>query len=147
MMMSTLRAFVALVAGVSLWCASNLAQGGVAEWLAEVAAGTPAGYTNSNLAAPVVADIGTYSEATGGGITYEFIVNATNDGASSALIGTFENPPPIGDRAALKWEQWSDTGHYGATVFGVAQPCWRPHRSAHRHDSGRGSVRRGARRQ
>jgi hypothetical protein len=105
---------------MGLWCVSNSARGGISEWLAEVAADTPAGYTNSNLAAPIVADIGTYSEATGGGISYEFIVNATNDGASSALIGTFANPPAVGDRAALKWEQWQDTGNYGATVFGVA---------------------------
>lgn len=120
LMTSTSRTFVALAAGVGLWCASNAARGGVAEWMAAVAAGTPAGYTNSNLAAPIVADIGTYSEATGGGISYEFIVNATNDGASSALIGTFANPPAVGDRAALKWEQWENTLHYGATVFGVA---------------------------
>ena len=119
-MTSTSRSLVTLVASVGLLCASNAARGGVAEWMAAVAAGTPAGYTNSNLTAPIVADIGTYSEATGGGITYEFLVNATNDGASSALIGTFENPPPVGDRAALKWEQWQDTLHYGATVFGVA---------------------------
>ena len=51
--------------------------------MAAVATGTPAGYTNSNLAAPIVADIGAYSEATGGGITYEFIVNVTNDGAGA----------------------------------------------------------------
>ncbi|HEY3393878.1 MAG TPA: LamG-like jellyroll fold domain-containing protein [Lacipirellulaceae bacterium] len=119
-MTSTSRTLIALAASVGLWCASNAARGGVAEWMAAVAAGTPAGYTNSNLAAPIVADIGTHSDATGGGISYEFIVNATNDGASSALIGTFENPPPVGDRAALKWEQWQDTGNYGATVFGVA---------------------------
>ena len=119
-MTSTARTLVFLAASLGLWCASNAARGGVAEWMAAVATGTPAGYTNSNLAAPIVADIGTYSEATGGGITYEFIVNATNDGASSALIGTFANPPAVGDRAALKWEQWQDTGNYGATVFGVA---------------------------
>jgi hypothetical protein len=113
------RVFGGLLAGLCLWCASPAAQGGVAQWLAEVAAGTPAGYTNSNLAAPIVADIGTYSDTTGGGITYEFIVNATNDGDSSALIGTFANPA-VADRGALKWEQWQNTTHIGATAFGVA---------------------------
>jgi hypothetical protein len=92
---------------------------GLAEWQAAVASGTPAGYTNTNITSPIVADIGVYSEATGGGISYEFIVNATNDGASSALIGTFANPPAVGDRAAIKWEQWPDTGQYGTTIFGV----------------------------
>jgi hypothetical protein len=111
--------FGGLVAIVCLCCASSAARGGVADWLAQVALGTPAGYTNSNLAAPIVADIGAYDDTTGGGVTYEFIVNATNAGDSSALIGTFANPATA-DRAALKWEQWSNTGNYGTTVFGVA---------------------------
>ena len=93
---------------------------GLSEWQAAVAAGASAGYTNTNITSPIVADIGVYSDSTGGGVSYEFIVNATNDGASSALIGTFANPPAVGDRAALKWEQWPDTGVYGTTVFGVA---------------------------
>jgi hypothetical protein len=93
---------------------------GLAEWQAAVAAGAAAGYTNTNITSPIVADIGVYSDATGGGVSYEFIVNATNDGDSSALIGTFENPPAVGDRAAIKWEQWQNTGVYGTTVFGVA---------------------------
>ncbi len=118
-MKATSRTLGVLAAMVCFWCASPGARGGVAEWLAEVAAGTPAGYTNSNLAAPIVVDIGSYDDTTGGGVTYEFIVNATNDGASSALIGTFANPA-VADRAAVKWEQWSDTTHYGTTVFGVA---------------------------
>jgi hypothetical protein len=115
----TLCVFAVLAAVVGLTACALPAFAGLAEWEAAVAAGTPAGYTNTNITAPIVADIGTYSEATGGGISYEFIVNATNDGASSALIGTFANPPAVGDRAALKWEQWPDTGVYGTTVFGV----------------------------
>jgi hypothetical protein len=94
------------------------ASGALTEWLAEVAAGTPAGYTNTGITSPIVADIGTYSEATNGGITYEFIVNATNDGASSSLLGNFA-PPAVGDAAALKWEQWNNTLNYGVTAFGV----------------------------
>ncbi len=93
--------------------------GALVEWQAAVASGTPAGYANTNITSPIVADIGAYSEATGGGISYEFVVNATNDGASSALIGTFADPPAVGDRAAFKWEQWPDTGQYGTTIFGV----------------------------
>jgi hypothetical protein len=96
------------------------ATGALPDWLAEVAAGTPAGYTNTNITSPISADIGTYDESTNGGVTYEFIVNATNDGASSALLGNFANPPGVGDRASLKWEQWSDTLNYGATAYGVA---------------------------
>jgi hypothetical protein len=96
------------------------ANGALTQWLAEVALGTPAGYTNTHITAPTVANIGTYSETTNGGVSYEFIVNATNDGASSALLGVFGDPAATGDLAALKWEQWPDTLNLGTTVFGVA---------------------------
>jgi hypothetical protein len=96
------------------------ASGALPEWLAQVAIGTPAGYSRTNISSPIVDNIGTYNETTNGGISYEFLVNATNDGVSSALMGTFENPPPVGDRAGLKWEQFNNTQHYGTTVFGVA---------------------------
>lgn len=113
--------------GASLLCTGLIsfallaspALGALSHWQDEVASGTPAGYVATNIASPTVADIGLYSEATGGGVSYEFIVNATNDGVSSALMGTRENPA-AGDLAGLKWEQWQDTGNYGATAFGVA---------------------------
>ncbi|MHC4118898.1 MAG: LamG domain-containing protein, partial [Planctomycetota bacterium] len=60
-------------------------------------------------------DIGPLS----GDITYEFIVNSNPDEteASMALIGRHGH----GDTTvALKYEQWNNTGTYGATVFGVA---------------------------
>jgi hypothetical protein len=115
----TLRVTALLVAVGLLAMIGSSATAALTHWQAAVATGTAAGYTNTNITTPIVADIGTYSEATGGGVSYEFIVNATNDGASSALMGTFANPPVVGDRAALKWEQWPDTGVYGSTVFGV----------------------------
>jgi len=112
--------FLASLASLGVLVAvSAPASAGLPEWQAAVASGTPAGYTNTNITSPIVADIGVYSEATGGGVSYEFIVNATNDGASSALLGTFANPPAVGDRAALKWEQWPDTLNDGTTIFGV----------------------------
>ena len=100
--------------------ATTPVEGGLAEWLAEVAADTPAGYTNTGIsgAAPITDDIGTYDETTGGGISYEFIVNAGDGGPSSAFMGSLG--PPVGDSAGLKFEQWQDTGTYGATAFGVA---------------------------
>ncbi|MHC4168924.1 MAG: LamG-like jellyroll fold domain-containing protein [Planctomycetota bacterium] len=60
-------------------------------------------------------DIGTF----GGEMTYEFIVNSNPDetAVSMALIGRIGH----GDTtAALKYEQYNDTGNYGATIFGVA---------------------------
>lgn len=118
---------LAIIRGSSLFCTvliafallATPAIGAVSHWLDEVALGTPAGYVATNIASPIVADIGVYSEATGGGVSYEFIVNATHDGPSSALMGTRENPA-VGDLAGLKWEQWNSTGTYGATAFGVA---------------------------
>ncbi|MHC4326792.1 MAG: LamG-like jellyroll fold domain-containing protein [Planctomycetota bacterium] len=59
-------------------------------------------------------DIGTY----GGEQTYEFIVKSNPDEteASMALIGRRQ----FGDtQAGLKYEQWNNTGTYGATLFGV----------------------------
>jgi len=103
--------------GVALFLVSPVAAG-ILEWQAEVAAGSPAGYSRTHITSPIVDNIGTYSEA--GGVSYEFIVNATNDGASSALMGVFGDPAATGDLAALKWEQWQDTLNLGTTVFGVA---------------------------
>ncbi|MFH1716026.1 MAG: LamG-like jellyroll fold domain-containing protein [Planctomycetota bacterium] len=60
-------------------------------------------------------DIGTY----GGEQTYEFIVKSNPDEtqASMCLIGRRQ----FGDtKVGLKYEQWNNTGTYGATVFGVA---------------------------
>jgi len=62
-----------------------------------------------------VYDIGTVS----GDISYEFIVrsNADEAMASMGLLGRRD----FGDSSAgLKYEQWPDTGTYGATIFGVA---------------------------
>ncbi|TKJ38870.1 MAG: hypothetical protein CEE38_04005 [Planctomycetes bacterium B3_Pla] len=59
-------------------------------------------------------DIGTY----GGEQTYEFIVKSNPDEteASMALIGRRQ----FGDtQAGIKYEQWNNTGTYGATLFGV----------------------------
>jgi len=66
---------------------------------------------------PGVYDIGALS----GAITYEFMVNANPDETqpSMALMGSMigENGP---GRAALKYEQWQNSGTYGVTLFGVA---------------------------
>jgi len=59
-------------------------------------------------------DIGVY----GGEQTYEFVVKSNPDEteASMALIGRRQ----FGDtEAGLKYEQWNNTGTYGATLFGV----------------------------
>ncbi|UCD51573.1 MAG: laminin G domain-containing protein, partial [Phycisphaerales bacterium] len=62
-----------------------------------------------------VYDIGTF----GGEMTYEFLVrsNPDEEQASMALIGRRNFGDP---QVGLKYEQWNNTGTYGATVFGVA---------------------------
>jgi hypothetical protein len=60
-------------------------------------------------------DIGTF----GGEQTYEFVVRSNPDEqeASMCLIGRRQSAET---NAGLKYEQWENTGTYGATLFGVA---------------------------
>ena len=54
-----------------------------------------------------------------GGITYEFIYEVPEVmGASSAFMGSLSAPE--GQSAGLKFDQWPNSGTYGATAFGVA---------------------------
>jgi len=85
----------------------------IGEWEAAASSASP-GFLATNVAAGVY-DIGALS----GDITYEFVVNSNPDETevSMALIGRHGH----GDTtAAIKYEQWNNTGTYGATVFGVA---------------------------
>jgi len=81
-------------------------------WAATVAGDAPA-YLDTFVADGLY-DIGVLS----GDITYEFVVRSNPDEAeaSMALIGR----RGFGDtQMGLKYEQWNNTGTYGATVFGV----------------------------
>lgn len=86
-------------------------------WQTEVAAGTsPAATMFNSISAPILFDVGTLS----GDRSFEFIFtgNAAADGSvSSALIGT---QSVANGRQGLKYEQWNNTGFFGATAFGVA---------------------------
>ncbi len=101
----------ALFAGVFL-AAMPAAEAGLAEWQAQVAAGTPAVFTDTNIAAPTTRNIG----ALAGDKTYEFIVNASDAGASSVLIGAAGSATD----QSIKFEQWANSGRYGITQYGVA---------------------------
>jgi len=81
-------------------------------WEAAVAPAAP-GFLATNIEDGIY-DIGAFS----GDMTYEFCVlsNPDETEASMALIGRRN----YGDtQAGLKFDQWNDTGEYGATVFGV----------------------------
>jgi len=85
---------------------------GIANWEVAVAPAAP-GFLATNVADDLY-DIGAYS----GDITYEFVVRSNPDEteASMCLIGRRQ----FGDtEAGLKYEQWNNTGTYGATLFGV----------------------------
>jgi hypothetical protein len=84
----------------------------IASWEAAAASAAP-GFIATNIADGLY-DIGAFS----GDITYEFAVRSNPDEteASMCLIGRRQ----FGDtQAGLKYEQWNNTGTYGATLFGV----------------------------
>jgi hypothetical protein len=85
---------------------------GIDSWKAAAEAASP-GFIATNVSDGLY-DIGTY----GGEQTYEFVVKANPNETepSMALIGRRQ----FGDtQAGLKFDQWNNTGEYGATLFGV----------------------------
>jgi hypothetical protein len=107
----------ATLASVLLGLGSLPAHATLSMWQSEVGAGTPAVATQfTTISAPVLFDVGALT----GDRSFEFIFNANSaaDGSvSSALIGT---QSVAGGRQGLKYEQWENTGFFGATAFGVA---------------------------
>jgi len=91
---------------------------GIAAWQASAEALGP-GYLATGITEPQLTDIGVYDATTGGGVTYEFVYNVPEVvGASSAFMGSLS--APAGTSAGLKFDQWENSGTYGATAFGVA---------------------------
>lgn len=98
------------LAGASLFLAPG-AQAGIAEWNGQVATGTAATFAANNVFTPSVQNIGSLS----GDITYEFIVNGKDRAAAGSLIGSLAD----GQKQAIRFEQWENTGGYGATLYGI----------------------------
>jgi len=91
----------------------GLAAANLAAWENAAAEASPAFFATN--VEDGVYDIGEL----GGEITYEFVVQSNPEEvqASMCLIGRRD----FGDtQAGLKYEQWNNTGTYGATIFGVA---------------------------
>ena len=82
-----MKCFIRFLTAVALLTISAAANAqGITAW--EAAATTAgAGYTNTNIAAPMQDDIGAYDDTTNGGVTYEFIVNADVGGREQCLHG------------------------------------------------------------
>lgn len=104
---------------------TSIVRAGVAEWEASVRSGplTTANYFLADYGSaisgnnPQVYDVGAFT----GPRSFEFIVNAGDAGASSALMG-------LAGQQGLKFEQYNNAGHIGITNFGVADndsdvPC------------------------
>jgi hypothetical protein len=90
----------------------NVVGANTGSWETAAADAQP-GYLATNVADGLY-DIGTYGDEQ----TYEFVVRSNPDEqeASMCLIGRRQ----FGDTTVgLKYEQWNNTGTYGATVFGV----------------------------
>jgi hypothetical protein len=89
----------------------SVATAGIVEWGGAVNAGSPATFTATNVFTPSIVDIGALS----GDITYEFIVNGKDRAAAGSLIGALTG----GQNQAIRFEQWQNTGTYGATLYYV----------------------------
>lgn len=79
-----------------------------------------ANFIEEDFTSPTTRNIGLYDDSTGGGITYEFTYTAPDlNQVSVALLGTSVNSGnPDFDTAALKLEQFNNSGKYGVTKFG-----------------------------
>ncbi len=106
------RPLAALFALVVWGLMPSSADAGLPQWLAEVNTGTPSTFVATNIFTPSIVNIGALS----GDITYEFIVNGSDRAAAGSLIGSLTG----GQSQAIRFEQWFNTGHYGATQYGVA---------------------------
>jgi hypothetical protein len=84
----------------------------VIQWLAQVNTGTPATFVATNVFTPSIVNIGALS----GDITYEFIVNGGDRAAAGSLLGSLTG----GQAEAIRFEQWFNTGTYGATRYLIA---------------------------
>lgn len=96
----------------ALTLASHAANATLNDWTSAVGTGTPASFVATNIFTPSVVNIGALS----GNITYEFIVNGGDRAAAGSLIGSLTG----GQSQAIRFEQWQNTGTYGATRYLVA---------------------------
>lgn len=104
------RGSLAATSALVAWALTpSPADAGLVQWLAKVNTGTPATFSATNVFTPSIVDIGALS----GDITYEFIVNGGDRAAAGSLIGSLTG----GQSQAIRFEQWPNTGHYGATRY------------------------------
>ncbi|MFT7484513.1 MAG: hypothetical protein ACI9F9_000353 [Candidatus Paceibacteria bacterium] len=95
---------------------ANLAQADLGDWVIAVAQGSSVNYMSTSVTVPSDVNIGTMSPVQG--LTYEFVVNCSNAGLSSTLMGS--RGTGLGTDCALKFEQYANTTSLGITDSGVA---------------------------
>ena len=105
-----------LLRGLALVALAPAAHADLNSWVTQVGTGTPAAFSMLSITQPDSADIGVINGT--GQATYEFVINGTDAGQSSALMGIRNSG--VADNCAIKFEQWPDTGRYGLTLGGVA---------------------------
>lgn len=112
--LSLFRALIAIPVAIAAWGVTpSSASANLIQWLAEVNSGSPAPvFVATNVFTPSIVDIGALS----GDITYEFLVNGQDRAAAGSLIGSLTG----GQNEAIRFEQWHNTGTYGATKYSVA---------------------------
>jgi len=120
MVMIKIRRYLGV--GLAVAVASSVAQADLSDWVNAVALGTPAKYTSTAIVVPSDVDIGVISPSPG--LTYEFVINCTNAGLSSTLMGSRNTG--VGTNSALKFEQYADTLSLGITDSGVADYTMAP---------------------
>ncbi|MFZ4285764.1 hypothetical protein [Variovorax sp. HJSM1_2] len=90
------------------------ADAGIVNWQQEVAKGTRASFSTTNITAPTVVDIGAVGSNREGDATYEFIVQGSFHNIAGSLLGSNTG----GQNQAIRFQQYG-TSMVGATEYGV----------------------------
>lgn len=90
------------------------AHAGLVNWQQEVARGTRATFSTTNVTRPTVVDIGAVGSNREGDATYEFIVQGNHHGIAGSLLGANTG----GQNEAIRFQQFG-SGTVGATEYGV----------------------------
>ncbi len=90
------------------------AHAGIVNWQQEVAKGTRATFSTTNITAPTVVDIGAVGSNREGDATYEFIVQGSFHNIAGSLLGSNTG----GQNEAIRFQQYG-TSMVGATAYGV----------------------------
>ena len=99
---------------IALAATAASANAALVQWQTEVGTGTTASVTEfTTVSTPTTIAVGTTA---GTAMSFEFIVNATDAGVATALLG--DRDAPANNQQSIRFEQYNNTGNYGITEFG-----------------------------